>query len=561
MTALQEAQAFLEKWKHIQSLPAMEGEDLLAYTKDYNRLLETAASLPAWSSLAPLEREEWFETLRRIRVFLLGMGDLTGTKDFFEEVVPWLAKSGASVEQAFFMNVLVHVCRHLTMHELAEHYCGGAIEMLSAAEPGHPVLAVLHSTRGINLMTWKKWRASEEAFAEAERATRALDEGAFRPLFGLDRDAVLGSVYHNMGSALLFRLFNEEEHIGREAMRIEAHLAEQFLERAIVLYQDEGFIQRSQSNKAIAKILVGRLVDAEGILWELENHIRLLPQLEPMSATLERLRGEIARRRGHNREAIEHFRRALEKSLHSPNPDEEEFSVLSFIEAARLEAGGAAREHEGGRAARLERLRLLVEQVVPLLESKDWYTGRNHARAVAGLSVRLVQAAQQDSVQGGFFAEHMDYDRLYVAGLLHDIGKLATPWALLNKVRPLKPEEREVLERHAARGGQMLRSVGFPDLASVVEEHHERPDGKGYPAGKRELSLMSAAVALADVFEAMITPNRRWRHPKSVEEACREIELQEGAQFEARLARSLRRAIGPKIFSPPSPEGGAQTPV
>jgi HD-GYP domain-containing protein (c-di-GMP phosphodiesterase class II) len=90
----------------------------------------------------------------------------------------------------------------------------------------------------------------------------------------------------------------------------------------------------------------------------------------------------------------------------------------------------------------------------------------------------------------------------------------------------------------------MLRHLGLTILAKLAEEHHEKVDGSGYPAGKRQLSLMGATVAVADAFEAMITPNRRYAHPRSKASALTEISALSGIHYEPRVVEALTAQVG-----------------
>jgi two-component system, cell cycle response regulator len=119
-----------------------------------------------------------------------------------------------------------------------------------------------------------------------------------------------------------------------------------------------------------------------------------------------------------------------------------------------------------------------------------------HARRVARLS--------------GATAKRMGLRRREVArvrraALLHDIGKLETPAAVINKPGPLDAEEFTLIKRHTIAGERMVDRLGDPELAAIVRHHHERFDGKGYPDGLagEEIPLGARIVAVADTFDAL----------------------------------------------------------
>jgi len=121
--------------------------------------------------------------------------------------------------------------------------------------------------------------------------------------------------------------------------------------------------------------------------------------------------------------------------------------------------------------------------------------------------------------------------------LLHDIGKIGVPAAILNKVGPLTTIEREIIRDHPVLGYRMIEEFGFlKEAAEIVLCHHERFDGFGYPRGLagEEIPPGARIFALADTLDA-ITSDRPYRRGKSFEEAFREIERSSGSQFDPRI--------------------------
>ncbi|WP_342542821.1 HD-GYP domain-containing protein [Paenisporosarcina sp. FSL H8-0542] len=117
----------------------------------------------------------------------------------------------------------------------------------------------------------------------------------------------------------------------------------------------------------------------------------------------------------------------------------------------------------------------------------------------------------------------------------HDIGKLAIPLEILNKKGKFTPEEWVIMKSHTTLGAKMMREHEIEwlrDSAFIVEEHHERYDGKGYPFGLKgdEISLEAAIVSVVDSFDAMTT-DRVYRDSLTIEEAIQEIIRGRGTQF------------------------------
>jgi HD-GYP domain-containing protein (c-di-GMP phosphodiesterase class II) len=143
----------------------------------------------------------------------------------------------------------------------------------------------------------------------------------------------------------------------------------------------------------------------------------------------------------------------------------------------------------------------------------------------------------------------LDKERLSVlrlGALLHDVGKLAVPPAVLLKHGPLTEEEFEHVRRHPAAGVRMLRSLGAPrEILPAVLHHHERWDGSGYPRGRagERIPLEARILAIADSFDAM-TSTRPYRAPRPVPDALEEIQRCAGSQFDPELVQVFTEAWG-----------------
>ena len=130
--------------------------------------------------------------------------------------------------------------------------------------------------------------------------------------------------------------------------------------------------------------------------------------------------------------------------------------------------------------------------------------------------------------------------RVRLAGLLHDIGKVGVPDAILNKPGPLDEDERAVIARHPELGAEILEHPSLADVQGWVAAHHERPDGTGYPHGLAgdALPLEARIVAVADAYEAM-TSDRSYRDAIGHQRARDELERCAGTQFDATVVSAF----------------------
>lgn len=170
----------------------------------------------------------------------------------------------------------------------------------------------------------------------------------------------------------------------------------------------------------------------------------------------------------------------------------------------------------------------LLHAVVNSVDAKDPYT-YGHSERVAFLSRALARASGLSPTE---------CERVYLAGLLHDVGKIGVPDAILCKPGKLTLEEFEVLKKHPEIGVRILSPVRQTrDLLPGVLYHHERMDGRGYPEGitGKSIPLLGRIICLADCFDAMTT-NRTYRAALPLETAISEVRRCAGTQFDPHLA-------------------------
>ncbi|HIJ54203.1 MAG TPA: HD domain-containing protein [Planctomycetes bacterium] len=165
------------------------------------------------------------------------------------------------------------------------------------------------------------------------------------------------------------------------------------------------------------------------------------------------------------------------------------------------------------------------------IDAKDPYT-RGHSERVAFISRWIAERiAEQEPV------EEEQIHRIYLAGLLHDIGKIGIDEVVLRKKGKLTEGEIECIRKHPSIGAGILREINqMHDIVPGVLCHHERVDGKGYPGGLvgEQIPLIGKIVGLADGFDAM-TSKRTYRNARTVEQALAEIKKGLGTQFDEKV--------------------------
>jgi putative nucleotidyltransferase with HDIG domain len=178
-----------------------------------------------------------------------------------------------------------------------------------------------------------------------------------------------------------------------------------------------------------------------------------------------------------------------------------------------------------------------VEMLVHALEAKDAYT--------SGHSMRVSRYAVKTAVQLGFTGERLD--RIRLGGELHDIGKIGTREAVLNKPSPLTAEEFEHVKLHTVLGERILSPflAESPTVLQIVRSHHERLDGGGFPdalAGDA-IPMEARIVAVVDAFDAMTT-NRAYRVSRTPDQAIVELQQCRGTHFDPDVVDAFLRAFG-----------------
>ncbi len=203
---------------------------------------------------------------------------------------------------------------------------------------------------------------------------------------------------------------------------------------------------------------------------------------------------------------------------------------LSIIASKAASAIENSRLYEELKESYLQTLTALANAV----EARDIYT-RGHTERVCYMAQCLCQEMGWNE------------DQLWevkMGGILHDIGKIGVPDAILNKIQALTGDEFEIMKQHPICGSRILEDIPFlAPAVPYVLYHHERYDGKGYPFGLRntQIPIQGRLMAVADTFDAM-TSDRPYRKAKSISMALKEIKECAGTQFDPQIARLFLRA-------------------
>ena len=187
--------------------------------------------------------------------------------------------------------------------------------------------------------------------------------------------------------------------------------------------------------------------------------------------------------------------------------------------------------------ARLEAsYRTTVRALAAALELRDDQTGA-HAERVTELALHLAERVAPELVSD---------TELEYGFLLHDLGKIGVPDAIVLKPGPLDDDEMETMRRHVELGEQIVERIPYlGGLArGVIAAHHERWDGNGYPRGLagEDIPLPARIFAVVDAFDAM-TNDRPYRKALAVEEALREIRAGAGTQFDPDVVRAFAALV------------------
>jgi putative nucleotidyltransferase with HDIG domain len=176
-----------------------------------------------------------------------------------------------------------------------------------------------------------------------------------------------------------------------------------------------------------------------------------------------------------------------------------------------------------------------IRMLSAAIDEKDPYT-RGHSGRVAKYSTLIAQEMRLSAD---------DLDKLKIAALLHDVGKIGVDDRVLKKPGSLTPEEFDIMKTHTTRGANIMRPVSqLKDMLPGIELHHEHMDGRGYPYGLSgpQIPVMARIIAVADTLDAMTT-NRPYQSAMDLEYALGRIKALAGSKFDQAVVAALESAV------------------
>lgn len=180
-------------------------------------------------------------------------------------------------------------------------------------------------------------------------------------------------------------------------------------------------------------------------------------------------------------------------------------------------------------------LRATIEAMSKTMEWRDPYTA-GHQKRVAMISMAIARQLGWDNER---------IQALYMAAMVHDIGKMAVPSEILTKPSRLTDLEMQLVQGHVEAGYQILKDIPFPwPIAEMVHQHHERLDGSGYPKGVKAEQICEEAriLAVADTIEAMAT-HRPYRPAKGLTAALEEIQVESGTKLDTKVVEAAFKLL------------------
>ncbi|CAG9622514.1 HD-GYP domain-containing protein [Sutcliffiella rhizosphaerae] len=172
-----------------------------------------------------------------------------------------------------------------------------------------------------------------------------------------------------------------------------------------------------------------------------------------------------------------------------------------------------------------------LKEVVHRVEKRDIYTF-NHSKRVAEYSIKIAKKLKLSSNR---------LENLFIASILHDIGKINIPSEILNKPSKLTNEEFALIKKHPEDGAEMVKDLYYGDtIATIIEQHHERLNGVGYPKNLKgdEILLEARIIAVSDTFDAM-TEDRAYRNAFTAEIAVDELNRLSPSQYDPEVVAAL----------------------
>ncbi len=324
----------------------------------------------------------------------------------------------------------------------------------------------------------------------------------------------------NMIDTLLRALFKNGENKDHVA-RIRLHLGE--LRK---IEKDKLFLS---INEVEFNLATENMQEAAKTLMDIDSKIMHDKTKRHMLPILYRTWALFSWRRQDTEGAVNYFKRALKEAIQLQDEMRQKEIIDTIVLVLSMDTPYINIFSKEGKE--------LLLYLLSTLLAKDWYLGEDHSKQVAEYSREVADAYE---LLGG---ESINKGKIYLAGLLHDTGKLYIPWYILNK--PIKPIdlEWESMRYHPTYGAIIMKKMGMPEFARYVEEHHERIDGSGYPYGIKDPHIISQIIGIVDDFAAATSLTRKYEKPLSKEEALLEFEKQKGVKFDSKVVEALKIAM------------------
>jgi putative nucleotidyltransferase with HDIG domain len=336
----------------------------------------------------------------------------------------------------------------------------------------------------------ERWDEAELAYREAIELVRDLRDAALR--VQIEVNVVEMWVAR--------REFVQARQAADAAMELAAQLGDAHVPGDA--YRLLGVIERESGNLTSAESMLQRAAE----LAAARQDMLLL-------AETSRELAEVHRRQGRNRETLQALNRAHQL-----------FTQLR----ARRDLADVDRQTTHLEGEFIDVVRRWGESI----EAKDRYT-QGHCERVADLACAL-------AARSGFDERTLFWFR--IGALLHDVGKLIIPAEVLNKPDKLDDDEWALMRRHPEAGVELLAGIDFPwDIRPLIESHHERWDGRGYPVGLAadDIPIAGRITAVADVFDAL-NYSRPYKEAWPLEAALAEMQLASGRQLDPELVAILQ---------------------
>ncbi|MBN2222055.1 MAG: HD domain-containing protein [Vallitaleaceae bacterium] len=183
-----------------------------------------------------------------------------------------------------------------------------------------------------------------------------------------------------------------------------------------------------------------------------------------------------------------------------------------------------------------DKMKKLISTITKV-EEKDTYTEK-HSNRVMEYAVMLAKSLDTPSI---------DMTALTYSALFHDLGKIDIPTEILQKPGRLSQEEMELIRKHPALGKALADEIHLANMGDIIEQHHERIDGSGYPKGLKdeEIRIEAKIIGIVDSFDAM-TSDRAYRRGLSRDEALHELEIHKGSWYDSQLVDLFAQIIRSK---------------